>query len=93
MAKATSNVKRVSIQGDITLTLTPLEAIFLRAIVACNAGDENDSNDPEFYAYAIYRALENANVPAVDIESFAKNGEIKLLPSAYHQMENALRRW
>lgn len=70
MAKAISNIKRVKIQGDITLTLTPEEAVYLKALVGSTV--ELDGNlDTVFDGYktaekhsvGIWDALDSAGVP------------------------------
>lgn len=75
MAKATSNIKRVKVQGDVTLTLTPEEAVYLKALLATTV-EYNDDNEyiygnyktAEAYSVEIWDALDLAEVPcATDI--------------------------
>jgi hypothetical protein len=63
MANAVSNVKRVAVQGDVVLTLSPVEAIVLRAILGSTCSGYR--NSPGAHATAVYNALGSAEVPAI----------------------------
>ena len=64
MAKVTSSVKRVEIQGDIVLTLSPIEAIVLRNILgAVVCGSRFDCG---YHSGQIFDALDHAGVPQTE---------------------------
>jgi len=72
MAKAISNIKRTKVQGDITLTLTPEEAIYLKALlgITVELDDQEDVvvtqyKTAEKYSVDIWNALDQAGVPHV----------------------------
>jgi hypothetical protein len=87
MAKATSSVKRVEIQGDIVLTLTPLEAIVLRAVVGRTVG----SGTAAKAAGNIYDALSNAGVSRT--QGNISNHQLSFVDLSDDLVQDALTNW
>jgi hypothetical protein len=88
MAKAVSNVKRVRVQGDITLTLTPEEAILLVSLLE-ETGDESDAQS---LSSSIFHALAAAGVPRSD-GYIARDGNIEFDDNAMDGIREAMEEW
>lgn len=92
MATVKSTVKRVEVQGDVVLTLSPLEAIFLVSLLSETNGSPNCENDPETLASSIYRALDNAGVPHSN-NFTASDGCIEFDDDAMSGIREAMKCW
>jgi len=92
MATAKSTVRRVEVQGDVILTLSPLEAIFLRSLLSETSGCSGERDDPETLSSSIYGALESAGVPNSD-NDVARGGDIEFESDAMHGIREAMKLW
>lgn len=91
MATATSNVKRTELSGDITLILSPAEAVFLASLLDETVGDSTSKNDPESISSSIYYALMEAYVPKVD--GGFTGVPIRFTGPAMNKLNRALADW
>lgn len=88
MAIATSSVKRVKVEGNITLVLSPEEAVFLRTLLG--ETDGSSSNSAEKYSESIWQALADANVPRA-YEIF--DGSIECIAGSHKLIEAAVSKF
>lgn len=91
MAKAVSNVKRVALQGDVVLTLSPVEAIVLRSILGSTCSGNRDT--PGAHATAIFSALGAADVPLIHQYEVIVTNRIDFKPEAPELVLKALNGW
>lgn len=99
MATASSNIKRTKIQGNITLTLSPEEAVYLKELVGitCEINSKleyvgvGDHKTAEVYSVDIWKALDNANVP--DVQYLFKDDEVQVCGSSLKTIADALDGW
>lgn len=90
MANAVSNLKRVELQGNVVLTLSPVEAIVLRSILVSTCSGER--NTPGAHATAIYNALDGVGVPPILHEDIVTS-RIDFKPEAAKLVLKTLNRW
>lgn len=81
MAKVTSTVKRIQVVGEITLTMTPEEAILLRALLGRTCGGGISST--------LYGELGRAGVPSAHLS----NSIIDFLPDCAELIQKAMNGW
>jgi hypothetical protein len=86
MAKVTSSVKRVEIQGDIVLTLSPIEAIVLRSLLGSCPANHKHTN-------VIYAALAGAGVPHIREYTPITTERIEFIPQDDLWVKDALKNW
>ena len=91
MAKAVEDVKVVKAIDGITLTLTPIEAIVLRALVGSVAGSRAVGYG-NHYTCAIYDALTSAGVPTINYGVVVKE-TIKFTDDAMDSVQSMLDGW
>jgi len=89
MATASSSVKRVKVEGSITLVLSPEEAVFLRTLLG--ETDGSSSNSAEKYSESIWQALADANVPRAYETIF--DGSIECIAGSHILIEAAVSKF
>lgn len=98
MAKAVSNIKRVRVEGDITLTLSPEEAIYLKALLAITVELDKDLDivvgnykTAEKYSVGLWDALDVAGVPSA--ERVFDDDEVQVASNSLNIIERAVGRF
>lgn len=89
MANAKSTVKIVQVTGDVTLTLTPIEAVLLRSLI----GEITSTrvNTVTSMAHRITDALCDAGVP--ETNEYIAEDRIRFTNNAMSKLEQAMREW
>jgi hypothetical protein len=92
MATVKSTVRRVEVQGNVVLTLSPMEAIFLVSLLSETNGAPNDESDPESLSSSIFQALDAAGVPTSE-NMTARDGNIYFDDEAMDGIRDAMKQW
>lgn len=89
MAKAENNVvKSVICTGFVKLELSPLEAVFLKALVSETYGEDNSA---EPLSVRMWNALDQAGVPNVNKRIVKDETPIELVDDSMQMVTDAAR--
>ncbi len=88
MAKATTNIKRVEIHGEVTLVISPEEAVFLKRLLSLTIAERGYSDNVEELSEQLWVAMHDAGVP--DAGRLFREKEVTVLNNTVDVITQAL---
>lgn len=88
MAKVTANIKRIQIHGEVTLVISPEEAVFLKQLLSLTSAERGWHDNVEELAEQLWVAMNDAGVP--DAGRLFREKEITVLNNTVDVITQAL---